>query len=165
MWETITRLWIQFDQRTLGSWCRCKWLPGSGCWLWLLAGCGLLVKCLEQNWKSTWPLITSCCFDRVCVFFICVFSWGPRSIVVSLYGSSPQVKRLVQSSLASALFSALSSFTVTHSWSGQNGSHRSGNYSRADVRWLCPSVMSPPVRPFVDTFRLHYLFLCWLFFD
>lgn len=53
---------------------------------------------------------------------VCVFSWGPRSILVRRYGSSPQVKRLAQigpATAAPALFAALSSFTVTYSWSGQ----------------------------------------------
>lgn len=116
------RLWIQFDQRTLGSWCRRKWLLGSGWWLWLLAGCSLQEKCLEQNWSNTWSLITSCCFDRLYVLFMCVFSWGPRRIMVSLYGSSPQVKCLAQTGLvavAPAPFAALSSFTITHSLPGQ----------------------------------------------
>lgn len=145
MWETITILWIQFDQRTFGSWCCCKWLLGSGWWLWLLAGCSLLVKCLEQNRSSTWSLITSCCFDRVCTLFICVFSCGPRRIMVSLYGSSPQVKRLVQTGLAAAAPAPFCrSFIIHHHTllARPNGSKRSGNYSAAGVRCACPSVMA-----------------------
>lgn len=42
--------------------------------------------------------------------------------MVSLYGSGPQVKRLVQTGLVAvdpAPFAALSSFTIAHFWPGQ----------------------------------------------
>lgn len=90
-------------------------------WLWLLVGCSLPQKCLEQNRSKTWPLMTFC-FDHVCLLFICVFSLGPKRIMVSLHGSGSQVKCLIQTSLApitSSPFAAVSSFTVTHFWPGQ----------------------------------------------
>lgn len=75
------------------------------------------------------------CFSFcVCCFY--VFWSSPRSIMVSLYGSSPQVKRLVQTALAAvaaAPSAALSSSFVTHSWPGQMVSTQVAIYRTSGV--------------------------------
>lgn len=153
MLETITRLWIQFDQRTLCSWCWCKWLPGSRWWLWLLLGCSLLAERSELNKSSTWPLITSCCFDRVCAcvcvfwLYVCFLKATGGSQLVFMEAAS-RVKCLVQAGLASCRASSPSHCFIIHRHTAlarPNGCNRSGGYSTAGVRCAFPPLMSPLV--------------------
>lgn len=75
-----------------------------------------------NNLLFFWPCVCVCICVFVCALFLCVFSWTPRRIMVILYGSSPQVKCLVPTgpvTVTPARCAGVSSFTVTHSRSGQ----------------------------------------------
>lgn len=68
-----TRLCIQFDWMTPGSWCYRKWSPASAKWSQSLVGCRLP----EKSRGNSWLIITSCCFEHGCAggctVYICVF--------------------------------------------------------------------------------------------
>lgn len=118
------------------------------------------MKCLEQNRRNTWSLITSCCFDRVCALFICVFSCGPGRIMVSLYGSSPRVKRLV--GLAAAVLAPFCCSFIIHHHTLL--ARPNGSWQGEMVTAVLQVVGVLLWWPFVYTLGLPSTFLCWLFF-